>query len=169
MADLAQRERGLTLKTCRQFFPLSLSRLSSISMISTKSFLDVPSGIRCTCTRRARTDCRSSARFRSSACRWAPRGRCWSLPGLWLGYQSSPWCSSWPHGRPPCRSVVVCLATSCRGFEGFSFGARIVADLLRVPVVYDRAKKETRRSRVRADEGLGTSSCAWLRSEHKRT
>ena len=29
-----------TLKTCLQFFPLSLSRLSRISMISTKSFLD---------------------------------------------------------------------------------------------------------------------------------
>lgn len=28
-----------TLKTCRQFLPLSLSRLSSISMTSTKSFL----------------------------------------------------------------------------------------------------------------------------------
>ena len=29
----------LTLKTCRQFLPLSFSRLSSISMTSTKSFL----------------------------------------------------------------------------------------------------------------------------------
>jgi hypothetical protein len=35
------RNMTLTLKTCRQFLPLSLSRLSSISMISTKSFLDV--------------------------------------------------------------------------------------------------------------------------------
>lgn len=29
----------LTLKTCRQFLPLSFNRLSSISIISTKSFL----------------------------------------------------------------------------------------------------------------------------------
>ena len=35
-----RRIMTLTLKTCRQFLPLSLSRLSSISMISTKSFLN---------------------------------------------------------------------------------------------------------------------------------
>ena len=34
-----RRNEGRTLKTCLQFFPLSFSRLSSISITSTKSLL----------------------------------------------------------------------------------------------------------------------------------
>lgn len=84
----------LTLKTCLQFLPLSLRRLSSISMISTKSFLQqCKFVIGLMGAGESRTGCRSSARARSSGFRWAPMDHCWWLRGLWPEYRCSLSCS----------------------------------------------------------------------------
>jgi hypothetical protein len=67
-----------TLKTCRQFLPLSFSRLSSISMISTKSFLAV------SCEKSGGlTDYTSIEQLRSSAFRTGPRDRSTLHLELW--------------------------------------------------------------------------------------